>query len=434
MPPPVASPSARARRTRVWFVTLLALLVVGIAAAWWQSRRTLRAASVSVQPASASARGNSALVNEQGPNNPLAARWKDEPAPPLPSGNNAADLYKNAFALFNQLTTEEKEIFRSKKELNAEDAATLFAKIQPILELLRRAREMPECDWGTGPFGLNTPTPQVTAAMRLTHVVRWGAEHQFSTEPDAAIDDLLAISHLGRHISGALIGLLAERSIDGISAATLRTHLSSLPESALDRVSELLELRRAVGSITQAFEMEAAFIHSAVKFMSGPEGNLEKQADQIVSMLPDPSAEGPLRRMVNDPVALAAEEDFMVGIHKQSGAAMLWPEVRFEGWWKSVEASMEGNRHPLAELILPALKEAYIVVQNGRIQTEMLAAAVAVMRNGPEALAAFRDPATEKPFTLVEKPGGFELQSTFIARKKPVTMFFPSSAPALADP
>lgn len=54
----------------------------------------------------------------------------------------------------------------------------------------------------------------------------------------------------------------------------------------------------------------------------------------------------------------------------------------------------------------------------------MMSAGFAVLQSGPDQLGESRDPATGKPFAYVPTPGGFELQSAYQYRKKPVTMTF----------
>lgn len=387
-------------------------------------------------PTPGAARGVLAPSATRSPHLPAIARWESEPAPPMPpAGQNAADVYKNAFALFDQLTAEEKEILRDpKKAVDAEKAAALLGKIQPILELLREAAQMPECDWALGPIGPDTEMPHLSKAMQLAHLARWAATQQFPTNPDAALDDLLAAAHLGRQMSGTVIGLMVEKAIDSLVIDPVRAHLASLPPSTADRLAELMELRTVETSVQEAFKGELAFFRNATAKLLSSEEDREKFLREIAAPGGDPTAAEPLRRLAADPAALRAEVEFVTNIHQQMGEAMRWPEARFNAWWTEMEASLRSDRHSLARVLLPAFGNIYPRLQQARIQGEMLAAALAVMQGGPEALSAFRDPATEQPFTIVEKPEGFEIQSTFLVRKKPLSMFFPTAPPSAGEP
>jgi hypothetical protein len=59
-----------------------------------------------------------------------------------------------------------------------------------------------------------------------------------------------------------------------------------------------------------------------------------------------------------------------------------------------------------------------------QVEQAMLGAGLALAQSGPEKLTVLPDPASGKPFTYVTKEGGFELQSTFVVRGKPLTMTF----------
>ena len=54
----------------------------------------------------------------------------------------------------------------------------------------------------------------------------------------------------------------------------------------------------------------------------------------------------------------------------------------------------------------------------------MLDAGLTLLQSGPAQLAQFRDPVGGAAFSYVEKPEGFDLQSTLKKNGKPVTMSF----------
>ena len=63
-------------------------------------------------------------------------------------------------------------------------------------------------------------------------------------------------------------------------------------------------------------------------------------------------------------------------------------------------------------------------LQAHRIEREMLRVGLAVLESGPDQAGRSRDPVTGRPFVYLAKPGGFELQSAFQSKGKPVTMRF----------
>ena len=71
------------------------------------------------------------------------------------SGVDAANIYKDAFVLFDRLSDEEKKMIRQpREEVDAEKAAALFEKILAIMELLRDAAKADYCHWGLARMAL----------------------------------------------------------------------------------------------------------------------------------------------------------------------------------------------------------------------------------------------------------------------------------------
>ncbi len=103
-------------------------------------------------------------------------------------GINGADLYKRAIDLYSGLTDAEKEMLKSlKKKPEQEAAAALYKRIQPIMDLLRKARMANYADWGLGPMTVATNLgPQIDIERNLTSVALWDSSYRFSSDPDGA--------------------------------------------------------------------------------------------------------------------------------------------------------------------------------------------------------------------------------------------------------
>lgn len=100
--------------------------------------------------------------------------------PPLPAETNAADVYRQAFALRikdadgprnSNLNLDLRPEFRYSQDWHrlANDSARRYG---PMFALARQARELPDCDWGTL---ASTPTAKTLVHGRLPHLseVRW---------------------------------------------------------------------------------------------------------------------------------------------------------------------------------------------------------------------------------------------------------------------
>ena len=143
---------------------------------------------------------------------------------------------------------------------------------------------------------------------------------------------------------------------------------------------------------------------------------------QTFSNPSDEHANPALRGFLENDAAMNAEFQYVRQIEQQLAEAMQWPDARYQAWWKSVESRMP--EHPLAAVTLPALTSLRTSLQRTQVERAMLNAGLTLLQSGPEQLAQFRDPVLNAPFSYVEKPDGFELQSAFKKNGKPVTMSF----------
>jgi hypothetical protein len=106
---------------------------------------------------------------------------------------------------------------------------------------------------------------------------------------------------------------------------------------------------------------------------------------------------------------------------------MHWPREQFDGWWKGIEPEL--SAHPLAQMILPSLQAMRDAIDRSRVQRSMLVAGLAVLQQGPEQLTRYRDPSSSGVFAYVTRPTGFELQSTYRSKGKPLRMEFATLPP-----
>jgi hypothetical protein len=80
--------------------------------------------------------------------------------------------------------------------------------------------------------------------------------------------------------------------------------------------------------------------------------------------------------------------------------------------------------HPLAAIALPTFTPVRARYQQGRIERQMLAAALEVLEGGPARLGRFADPVAGGTFRYTPNAAGFELGSTYQVKGKPLTMQF----------
>ena len=167
----------------------------------------------------------------------LAAVGRAADAPP-----NAADIYRQAFAVLPKLTDAEQKLMRGQP--SDADPAALSSKLVPALELYRQAARMENCDWGfdlqkTGP---ETLLPHISPLINLARAATWEAERVKATDPAAFVawheDALRSAAHAGE--GAFLISGLVEASIRQRSLAALSTNLAALSPDLLAKLGERL--------------------------------------------------------------------------------------------------------------------------------------------------------------------------------------------------
>ncbi len=349
--------------------------------------------------------------------------------PPRRTGVDASGFYKDAFALFDQLTDEEKQMLsRPTEEVDADAARALFEKIQPIMELLRSAAAADFCDWGFGPLSADSPMPHVGKAQNLGKVALWNAAYRFPTEAKGAIGDLAARAKLGSHLSEMLIGLLVETSFEKSATNLLRQNAGNLDVATTYHAGMFLAESALDRDLVVAMEGETEFAKSALEKLAA------QSADERVKLAKDYGLDSEsaapdqreaaqrLEQVLRDPVRFKAEMDFTAQAQAEMAEAMTSQGDRFAERWK--ELKTKTLEHPLAAQSLPVYEAIHARLEATRVQRAMLGAGLEILQNGPARLAEMRDPVTGRAFTYVPKPGGFELQSSLQVKGKPVTMSF----------
>lgn len=395
------------RRFLVFFALGSALLLLAL---FWFLRNVAAPAlqSEAPMPSPAPAQSSPALLSH-------AARTKASSASRHPSGANAADLYKNAFALFDALTEEEKNILaHPRDEVDAEKAAALFEKIRPIIALLRSAKEAADCDWALGPVTFDKPMPQMNLAMKLGQLARWDAAYRFADEPSEAIADLAAQAQLGHRVSNLMIGFLVQASMSQGATELIRENASNLTPQAAAEAIDLLRGSPVTADFAGAMVAESAFPDSLAAGLADP-----KSHDQTVGQWKKMTADAE----PGDLPDLLAQLRWLSSMEKDFASKAALPDAEFNVWWEDV--SQQAELRPLANASLPMLKPMRERWQAESVHRAMLIAGLSAMQSGPEQLATIPDPTTGKPFVYVATPDGFELRSTFVFKKKPVTMRFP---------
>lgn len=405
--------------------TGVAIAVVLLAAILWSRSHSQRASMESRGEERSPA--STASVAETAPAGPGAqSNEAEETMETTPPHDNAAHIYKEAFALCSELSEEEKELFRNLKEPGDPDAvAALFEKVQPIMELLRQGAALPDCDWELGAMDVSTLQPQLAKVQELGRMASWEARQRFASDPAGALENLQAATQLGRRSSELLIGALVSASIEMMAVDALRENAAALDGGLAAEAQQWLRSSEVSQAMVHAMEGEAAAVRTtAEKLFSGPPEDRQEKFAAWFSQNPssDAAEAARLRQIMENPDSLRAQFQHLEEIERQMAEAISWPPPQFQAWRQSVEGKLE--EYPLSKMVLPVISAVRDKFQQSQVQREMLATGLALLQGESSILSTNRDPVSGAPFTYLSTENGFELRSSIQNRAKPLSMNF----------
>ena len=323
-------------------------------------------------------------------------------------GVNAADLYPQAITLYGGLTDAEKKMLGNWKANFQADPA-LYAKIQPVMDLIRRARKADYSDWGVSDWMENGQrlTAELNAVRRLASLAAWDSNYRFQTDPAGAVNDLAAMQAMGTSIDQNLEGFLIENGIHGIALNVLAQNAASITTAAGPDLLEITSDAAVQQDFQNGLNGDAAGLQTMLTLLSNP--STRSQAEAFL-------------RAPGSPQEITSEVGWLIQNEQQLAAHFSEPYVQFQQWWS--QKIVEPASIPFASQIVQAHSNLIAQAEASIIENRMLSAAGAYEQTGqPQALAA-TDPATGQPFTYTQTPTGFQLTSQFQVNKKPVTLNF----------
>ena len=328
------------RPWRRWLALGVILLLLGFLALWTQISRLRRNGG----DASGAGPGPAAPAGEAGDSAAEEARRAAiARLGPIKKreGTNGADLYKEAMGLYAGLTEDEKKMLADWKKMGDPNAAAaLYAKIQPIMDLLRQARKANYWDWDIAPFRLDGSSQdqlrEVAAAQQalgttetqLGELAMWDASYRFQSDPDGAVGDLAAMEAMVR--------------------STVESRLQWQPEQALH--SEAVQLiAQNAGNVTNAAGQDLAYVldPSAMEqtFQSGMSGD-NQTAESLLNLYSDPATksqamaqfqamadnENRFDRAGVTPEQVASEVQWTIQARQSFSSVLMEPDGQFQEW------------------------------------------------------------------------------------------------------
>ena len=332
---------------------------------------------------------------------------------------NAAAIYQQAFAIYDALSKEQKDLIRDwRTNVDSSVAAELCQKIQPICDLMHQAAALSNCDWGLEqPIVSTTKLPHLHPCRDIARAAIWSVAHCRTGAPSAAIDNLIAASRLGQRVSSALIGHLVDLAIQGQVIDSVAEHASTLASVGDTRLAGLFNDANYDESVRRAFEQEA--------------DTNAREVDKLAAMPPEEvmlelkalaNAAGDARFQSMEPVQVIADMRQVAELQREYAQALGLPEAEYGEWLARLQAAEKTN--PFVEYFVTSLKRTVVKTHAMSVRSAMAAAGLAVMQNGTGALQSHPDPATGQSFVYTQTADGFELQSSFQFEDKPLKLSF----------
>jgi len=338
---------------------------------------------------------------------------------PIPT--NAATLYRQAFAIYDALSKEQKDLTAGGRTNDVSVEAELCEKIQPICDLMHQAAATTNYDWGLGqPVSVNPLPPYLSPCRNLARAAVWSAAHCRTNDPSAAVEDLIATSRLGQNVSSpaTLLAHLVDLAIQGLVIHSVAENASLLASADDTRLVELLSAANYDEGLRRAFEQEAdSTAREADTAASLPPEEAIAELRKFFGLDASSSELGPM-----GPVQMIAYLRQAADLQRQYGQALEMPEAEYSEWLANLQAA--ANANPLVGMFVSSFRPAVDKTQAMTVNSAMAVAGLAVMQNGTDALPSHPDPTTGQPFAYKQTPDGFELESSFQVAEKSLKLSF----------
>ena len=318
-------------------------------------------------------------------------------------GTNAADAYNRAMTLYALLTDEEREMLKSPVgKLDPTTAAALYAKIQPMMDLLRSARKADYTDWGIySKYGENGALlvkgglliSQSNTIDSLASVALWASGYRFGNDPDGAVGDLAAMEWMSRGGVDGLVGLGDEFNIHTRALHLLGENADKITAGAELDLAEILSTTTTEKLFQTTWNDESAVLQA----------DLEQYAD------PAERADSTIQNQVNSgkqSQTVVAGMQWMMQTERTLGTALAEPDAQFQQWWAQQLALAGPTPYMANPRFYPQIRSRWegLLVQNA-----MLEAAIALEQNDQAKYQSITDAATGQPFVYTRTATAVQL-------------------------
>jgi len=329
-------------------------------------------------------------------------------------GTNGADLYKQAMGLYAGLSEDEKDMLKHWRDRPDPKAAeALHLKIQPIMELLRRARKADYVDWGMGPMSfddMSDRSGQYRAVQALAALASWEATCRFGSDPSGALADLAAMEAMGRSEADSAVGLMVEDGIHFLGMNVMAYSASSITNADDPNLAYVLDPAAVARAFQTGLRGEATMVQAGL----GAYADLATRKQTTIQKWVTSGTVTP-QEVVSQMQWLSQTEQALAYTLKE-------PDGQFQQWWNRKLA--EAASMPLASSALSAMGDIRTLAVASMAESAMLEAGLALEQGDQQGFLAIGDPASGKPFAYKETADGFQLSSVLQRKGRPVSLSF----------
>jgi hypothetical protein len=353
--------------------------------------------------------------------------------PPNPAPNAAHDLaanaalkYWEAFALMPPLDKDQEARLARWDEVPIDaEAQKLVAASAESLRSLRRGAKLRRCDWGLDyDDGLNLLLPYLAKSRDLARLAALHARSEFERgRREAGAEDAIAILALSRHIGSEpiMISILVGDLIESTAVDLLALYPKDLPAVG-PRVFAAYEALPAGAAFSQAY-LTAEKQHTVRWLVRALKDAEAKQPGGWRAVWEKTFSEPEGREAVRGVTTFeqaVRQTEALLPVCDELAALVDLPAGEFDARYPAYKASVKAE-HPFAGQLLTGPNRVLAPRRRNQARMAMLKAAAAVVRDGPEALKAFKDPFGDGPFAYRALGARFELASKLLDHDRPVT-------------
>lgn len=339
---------------------------------------------------------------------------------PAKGDGNAALKYWTAFGLLPATDKDQEKTLQEwdKVPLDAA-AAKLIDQAGNSLQYLHRGAAMDRCDWAPNyEDGVRLLLPHLAKARTLAQLAALRARHRFAQgDAKGALADVVAMLRLARHVETdpIMVNHMVGYVIEGMAIQAAAPHLPGA-KAALADVSATLDKLPAGPTVADMLKSEnQSFLGWMIRELKAVEKakpgawlGLWKEVTGVPAEGGEPVPDV-VKNVKSFDEAIKLTEGLTPLYDELAGLTELPPkefDTRYPEFVKKAKAA-----NVLAGAVLPAVDKVMAARRRAQARLALFKAAIAVVRDGPDAVKEHKDPFGDGPFGYEATPGGFELKS-----------------------